>query len=90
MCAAVPLLLTAVLPGWYPSRMNGSEYVTAAEKCPQKYYCQGGVPTATFSPSEDQTSNVTGTTVVQCPCGTWTENIASTSADQCSKRQVGH
>jgi len=70
--------------------MNGSEYVTAAEKCPQKYYCQGGVPTATFSPSEDQTSNVTGTTVVQCPCGTWTENIASTSADQCSKRQVGH
>jgi hypothetical protein len=75
----------SVLPTFYPKTMTGS-VVTATAKCPQKFYCEGGVPSNIFDPTNPTT--LTGTTVKQCSLGTWTENIGASSADQCSEYHV--
>lgn len=73
-----------VLPTFYASSIV-SGIVKETKKCPQKYYCPGGEPTAQF----DATSltGVDSVTIVLCASGTWTENIGASSADQCSEYQ---
>ena len=72
-----------LLPTFYAATLSTDNIVKATKKCPQKYYCPGGNPTAAFQPSAPTT--LAGTTVVQCADATWTENIGASSADQCSE-----
>lgn len=80
--AGAAAFITVLLPGWYAEEM-GDSYIITAQKCPQKYFCVGGTPTAAFSTNAP--TALTGTTVAKCPYGTWTEKIGSTTADQCSE-----
>jgi hypothetical protein len=76
-----------LLPTFYAATLSTDNIVKATKKCPQKYFCPGGNPTAAFQPSAPTT--LAGTTVVQCADGTWTENIGASSADQCSEYHQG-
>lgn len=69
-----------VLPTFAPTSIVGG-VIKSTIKCPQKYYCPGGVPTAAFNMAAP--NNTTGTTVVLCPSETWTMDLGSSAADQC-------
>lgn len=64
--------------------MSGS-IITAVSVCPQKFYCRGGVPVRAFDPDRPTWIAVGDNTIRVCPDGTWTQNIASVDAAQCSE-----
>ena len=70
-----------LLPTFYAATIDGSGIITATKKCPQKYYCEGGAPTAAFDPA----SPATDATIKLCAAGTWTQELGASSADQCSE-----
>ena len=72
---------TQLLPTFYAATMDGA-IITQTYKCPQKYYCEGGQPTGVFTPGSP---NPDGVTIKLCNDGTWTQEIGSSSADQCSE-----
>lgn len=74
-----------VMPSFYPASVQGG-IVKSTLQCPQSYYCPGGQASAAFNPSAP---NVTGTTVVQCLNGLWTEALGAVSAVQCSECTTG-
>ena len=84
----------SVLPTYYPASIqtlvvdsvNVGDYVATTKKCPQKFYCPGGEPSAAFSPSSP--TSLSGTTVVACPKQTWTEGTGASDATQCSEWQA--
>jgi hypothetical protein len=73
---------TVVLPTYYPAEVTNG-VVTAAHACPQKYVCPGGNVTAAFNTSTPDV--VTGTTMLKCPDGAWTQTTGASGLNQCSK-----
>lgn len=57
--------------------------IKSATKCPQSFICPGGQPSAVFDPA--QPTALAGTTVQQCPHGTYTEYVGALTVDSCSK-----
>ena len=80
----------SVLPTYYPASIQtlvvdgaNVDYVASTKKCPQKFYCAGGQPTAKFDPATPAV--LAGTTVAVCPHQTWTEGTGASAESQCSE-----
>jgi hypothetical protein len=73
---------SVVLPSYYPAEVTDGA-VTSAHLCPQKYVCPGGGVTAAFNSSSPDV--LTGTTMLKCPDGTWTQTTGASGLNQCSK-----
>ena len=73
-----------LLPTFYAYAIDGTGIITQTYKCPQKYYCEGGKPTAAFDPTASSPS-ADGVTIKLCADGTWTQETGASSADQCSE-----
>lgn len=72
-----------LLRTYYAKTVNVSGAITATRACPQKFVCPGGQATAAFDPT--QPAVTAGTTVLQCPDGTYTERTGASSEKACSK-----
>jgi hypothetical protein len=73
---------TILLRSYYADTLDGAA-VNSTRKCPQSFVCPGGEVTAAFDPTSPDV--ITGTTVMQCPNGTYTENIGASSSSACSE-----
>lgn len=79
-CAAV---FAVLLPGYYAASIAPSGAITAAAACPQKYWCQGGVPGQVFDPSNPAGLSPSEPSIQLCAQGTWTQDLGAVSPDQC-------
>jgi hypothetical protein len=73
---------TVLLRSYYAASMDGVA-INSTRKCPQSFVCQGGEASAAFDPNNP--TETTGTTVMQCPEGTYTENMGASSSNACSE-----
>jgi hypothetical protein len=73
---------TILLRSYYADSMDGTA-VNSTRKCPQSFVCPGGPATAAFDPTAP--TSTAGTTVLQCPNGTYTENMGASSSSACSE-----
>lgn len=73
---------TVLQPGLYARNMSGV-IITAAALCPQGFYCQGGKPVQVFNTSNPSALSTAETTIVACPNQLWTQELGSTSIEQC-------
>jgi len=77
-----PANCSILLRSYYAESMEGTA-ITSTKKCPQKFVCPGGEASAAFDPAYP--AEVSGTTVVPCPDGTFTENLGAYSTSECSE-----
>jgi len=78
---------TVLMPGMYAAAMNGTA-VMVAKQCPQKFYCQGGVPKAAVDPANLAALGPEETTITACPDGTWTQGLEAAAVEECCKSQL--
>lgn len=71
-----------LVAGYYASTIDADGKISAAVRCPQKFYCPGGAPgTTTFNTSD--VASADGTTIIACDNGAWTFGLGSTAVSQC-------
>jgi hypothetical protein len=80
----VHCVLAVLSPGFYAALTNGSR-ITAAQTCPQKYYCPGGTPLGPFNPANPAARPPQELTVVPCPDGMWTQQPGATGVSECGE-----
>ena len=66
----------------YAASMTGS-IINGTKRCPQRYFCPGGVPQAAFNPAALSTLDAAEPTIKACPDGTYTQGLAAASEDEC-------
>jgi len=77
-----PANCSILLRSYYAETMDGTT-IASTKKCPQKFVCPGGEASAAFDPADPDA--VSGTTVLPCPDGTFTENLGAYSSSECSE-----
>lgn len=71
-----------LLPTFFAKTIDGGDNaITETQKCPQKFYCTGGVATAAWDTAAPAV--ITGTQVNPCPNGLWTETFGASAPEQC-------
>lgn len=75
-------MLAVLFPGMYAAAMNGTA-VTATKRCPQRYYCPGGVPQAVFDPANPAALSAADPSIKACPDGTYTQGLQAASVEEC-------
>lgn len=73
---------TILLRSYYADSMDGAA-INSTRKCPQSFVCPGGKASAAFDPTKPTATS--DTAVLQCPNGTYTENIGASSSSACSE-----
>jgi hypothetical protein len=89
MLPLLSLPLPAVLqPGYFAANISANGTITAAGVCPQGFICHGGKPNKVYELGATQITTILETTlsdptVSQCPYGTLTKELGSTTMEQC-------
>lgn len=83
MCCCRIIMHAVLFPGWYAANITSDGVITVSKACPQGYYCPGGPAQSVFDATNPSSLSPTEPSIIACPSGMWTLDVAATSVDQC-------